>query len=105
MKELNPSNVTLMASVASFFIQSGGQVFALIAVDRILVEAPPRSFALLQGAHRYDSGPSGARFPSSRSSGLRSVEHNTDLCMASSQTQRRCGKRTWRRSRNRVSAS
>jgi hypothetical protein len=57
MKELNPPNVTLMASVASFFIQSGGQVFALIAVDRILVEAPPRSFALLQGAHRYDSTP------------------------------------------------
>jgi hypothetical protein len=57
MKELNPSNVTLMASVASFFIQSGGQVFALISVDRILVEAPPRSFALLQGAHRYDSTP------------------------------------------------
>jgi hypothetical protein len=36
-------------------IQIGGQVFALIAVDRTLVAAPPRSFAMLQGVFRYDS--------------------------------------------------
>jgi fatty acid desaturase len=55
MKELNLPNVTLMALVASWFIQIGGQVFALIAVDGALAAAPPRSFAMLQGEYRYDS--------------------------------------------------
>lgn len=45
----------MMALVASWFIQIGGQVFALIAVDTALVAAPPRSFAMLQGEYRYDS--------------------------------------------------
>src|SRR5688500_2737245 len=55
MKDLNLRNVALMAVVASWFIQIGGQVFALISVDSILVAAPPRSFAMLQGEYRYDS--------------------------------------------------
>jgi len=55
MKELSLRNVTLIALVASWFIQIGGQVFALIAVDRTLVAGPPRSFAMLQGVYRYDS--------------------------------------------------
>jgi hypothetical protein len=55
MKELNLPNITLMALVASWFIQIGGQVFALIAVDSALVAAPPSSFAMLQGEYRYDS--------------------------------------------------
>jgi len=55
MRELNLRNVTLMALVASWFIQIGGQVFALIAVVSALVAAPPRSFAMLQGEYRYDS--------------------------------------------------
>jgi hypothetical protein len=55
MKELNLRNVALIAVVASWFIQIGGQVFALIAVDSVLVAAPPRSFMMLQGEYRYDS--------------------------------------------------
>ena len=55
MKELNLRNIALMALVACWFIQIGGQVFALIAVDGTLVAAPPRSFAILQGEYRYDS--------------------------------------------------
>lgn len=57
MRELNIQNITLMALVASWFIQIGGQVFALIAVDSALVAAPPRSFAMLQGEYRYDGSP------------------------------------------------
>ena len=55
MKELNLQNLTLIGLIASWFIQIGGQVFALIAVDSALVAAPPRSFAKLQGEYRYDS--------------------------------------------------
>jgi hypothetical protein len=55
MKQLNLRNVTLTSVVASWFIQIGGQLFALIAVDRILIAAPPRSFAMLQGVYRYNS--------------------------------------------------
>jgi hypothetical protein len=55
MKDLNLRNIVLMAAVASWFIQIGGQVFALITVDSVLIAAPPRSFALLQGEYRYDS--------------------------------------------------
>ena len=55
MKELNLRNIALIAVVASWFIQVGGQVFALIAVDSILIVAPPRSFAMLQGEYAYDS--------------------------------------------------
>ena len=55
MKELNLRNITLIALVASWFIQIGGQVFALVVVDSALSKAPPRSFAILQGEYRYDS--------------------------------------------------
>ena len=55
MKELNLANITLIALAASWFVQIGGQVFALTAVDGTLVAAPPRSFAMLQGEYRYDS--------------------------------------------------
>ena len=55
MKELNLPNVTMIALAASWFVQIGGQVFALVSVDRALVAAPPRSFAMLQGEYRYDS--------------------------------------------------
>jgi hypothetical protein len=55
MKELNLRNLALIAVVASWFIQIGGQVFALMAVDGTLVAAPPRSFAMLEGEYRYDS--------------------------------------------------
>lgn len=57
MKALTLRNVALMAVVASWFLQIGGQLFALVAVDRILVAAPPQSFAMLQGAYHYDSEP------------------------------------------------
>ena len=55
MKELNLPNVTLMASVASWFIQFGAQLFALIVVARTVAQAPPRSFAMLQGEYGYNS--------------------------------------------------
>ena len=55
MKELNLSNVTLMASVASCFIQFGAQLFALIVVASTVAEAPPRSFAMFQGEYGYNS--------------------------------------------------
>lgn len=55
MKELNLKNITMMAAVAGSFIQIGAQLFALSVVARTVSAAPPRSFAILQGAYRYDS--------------------------------------------------
>ena len=55
MKELNLRNVTLMALVASCFIQIGAQLFALIVVAGTVSEAPPRSFAMFQGEYGYNS--------------------------------------------------
>ena len=55
MKELNLPNVTLMASVASCFIQFGAQLFALVVVAGTVAEAPPRSFAMFQGEYGYNS--------------------------------------------------
>lgn len=55
MKELNLPNVTLMASVASFFIQFGAQLFALVVVAGTVAKAPPRSFAMFQGEYGYNS--------------------------------------------------
>ena len=46
MKELSLPNVTLMAAVASCFIQIGAQLFALVVVAGTVSEAPPRSFAM-----------------------------------------------------------
>ena len=56
MKELNLPNVTLMASVASCFIQIGAQLFALVVVAGTVSEAPPRSFAMFEGGYGYNSG-------------------------------------------------
>lgn len=55
MKGINLSNITLMASVASIFIQIGAQLFALVVIAGTIAEAPPRSFAILEGEYRYDS--------------------------------------------------
>jgi hypothetical protein len=55
MKNLHLSNVTLMALVASCFIQVGAQLFAVSMIASTVVEAPPRSFAILQGEYGYDS--------------------------------------------------
>ena len=54
-KELNLPNVTLMALVASCFIQIGAQLFALVVVASTVSEAPPRSFAMFQGEYGYNS--------------------------------------------------
>jgi hypothetical protein len=56
MKELNLRNITLMALVASCLMQVGAQLFALSVMANTIAEAPPRSFAILQGEYRYDSG-------------------------------------------------
>jgi hypothetical protein len=55
MKEFNFRNVTLMAAAASCFIQIGAQLFAVSVIVRTVVQAPPRSFAIFQGAYGYDS--------------------------------------------------
>lgn len=44
-----------MAAVAGNFIQVGAQLFALSIVASTVSSAPPRSFAILEGAYRYDS--------------------------------------------------
>ncbi len=55
MKELNIRNVTLMAAVASCFIQVGAQMYALVVIASTIAKAPPRSFAMFQGEYGYDS--------------------------------------------------
>lgn len=49
-------NITLVALVVSCFLQIGAQLFAISMVASTIVEAPPRSFAMLEGDYRYDSG-------------------------------------------------
>ena len=48
-------DLALIASAASCLVQAGAQLFAILVVVRTLVAAPPRSFAMLQGEHGYDS--------------------------------------------------
>ena len=48
-------DVSLMAAAASCLVQVGAQLFAILVIVRTLIAAPPRSFAMLQGAHGYDS--------------------------------------------------
>jgi hypothetical protein len=48
-------NVTLIALIVSCFIQIGAQLFAVSIIARVVKSAPPRSFAILEGAYRYDS--------------------------------------------------
>jgi hypothetical protein len=55
MSGLNIRNVTLMALIVSCFMQVGAQLFALSVVASTIAEAPPRSFAILEGEYRYDS--------------------------------------------------
>lgn len=55
MKRQTLPNATLVALIASCFTQVGAQLFAIVVVVRTLVAAPPRSFAILQGEHAYDS--------------------------------------------------
>lgn len=55
MKQLNLPNVTLIALVTSCFLQIGAQLFALSVVASTVSEAPPRSFAILEGEYRYNS--------------------------------------------------
>lgn len=52
---MNIPIITLMAAVASTFIQIGAQLFALVVVASTVSKAPPRSFAILQGEYAYNS--------------------------------------------------
>ena len=56
MRDLNIRTIILMALIVSCFMQIGAQLFALSVVASTIAEAPPRSFAILQGDYRYDSG-------------------------------------------------
>lgn len=55
MKELNLKNITLIALVACCLLQVGAQLFALSVVASTLAQAPPRSFAMLNGEYGYNS--------------------------------------------------
>ena len=48
-------NLSLIALVASFFIQIGAQLFAIVVIVRTVIAAPPRSFAIFGGEYGYDS--------------------------------------------------
>ena len=55
MGNLNIRNLTLMAVITSCFLQVGGGLFAISVLVSTITAAPPRSFAILEGAYRYDS--------------------------------------------------
>jgi hypothetical protein len=55
MRDFNFRNVTLMAAAASCFIQIGAQLFAVSVIVHTVTQAPPRSFAMFEGAYGYDS--------------------------------------------------
>jgi hypothetical protein len=55
MKKMNLPNMTLIALVASCLLQIGAQLFALSVVASTVAEAPPRSFAMLEGEYGYNS--------------------------------------------------
>lgn len=55
MRELKFANLSLMALIASYFMQYGGQLFALVVSASTVAKAPPRSFAMWQGEYGYDS--------------------------------------------------
>ena len=52
---MNLKNITLIALTGSCFIQTGAQLFAVSMIVSTLSEAPPRSFAMLQGEYGYNS--------------------------------------------------
>ncbi len=49
-------NLSLIALIASCFIQIGAQLFAVLVIVRTVIAAPPRSFAIFEGEYGYDSG-------------------------------------------------
>lgn len=55
MADLNARNLTLMALIIGCFLQLGAQLFAISVLVSTIAEAPPRSFAILEGPYRYDS--------------------------------------------------
>jgi hypothetical protein len=55
MGNLNARNLTLMALITSCFLQAGGGLFAISMLVSTIIEAPPRSFAILEGEYGYDS--------------------------------------------------
>ena len=55
MRDLNFRNMALMALIVSCLLQIGAQLFAISMIASTVVEAPPRSFAIIEGPHRYDS--------------------------------------------------
>jgi hypothetical protein len=52
---MNFKNLTLIALIGSCLIQTGAQLFAVSIIASTLSEAPPRSFAMLQGEYGYNS--------------------------------------------------
>lgn len=48
-------NLSLIAAIASCFIQIGAQLFAILVIIRTVIAAPPRSFSILDGKYGYDS--------------------------------------------------
>ena len=55
MRELNIRNIALMMLIFSCFMQIGGQFFAISVLVSTITEAPPRSFAILEGEYPYNS--------------------------------------------------
>ena len=55
MNKRNLPNLSLIGLAASCFIQIGAQLFAIIVIVRTVIAAPPRSFAMFEGAYGYDS--------------------------------------------------
>ena len=52
---MNLKNITLIALVASCFLQVGAQLFAVSVVASTVSAAPPRSFAILEGEYAFNS--------------------------------------------------
>jgi hypothetical protein len=52
---MNLKNISLIALTASCVIQAGAQLFAVSIVASTVSQAPPRSFAILQGEYAYNS--------------------------------------------------
>ena len=55
MRALNIRDASLLALIVSCFLQLGAQLFAISVVVSTITQAPPRSFAILEGEYRYDS--------------------------------------------------
>jgi hypothetical protein len=55
VQRITLANASLVAVTASWLIQLGAGIFALSVIGRVLIAAPPRSFAMLEGAYGYDS--------------------------------------------------